>query len=342
MRRPNEGSIIVEGSADRMGAMVISSCKNFVKGHKVISLIWVGGLLLSILATGYAPSPAAVRKYKGIMATLEHTELAHAEDEMIYWDQEYRRSKGMFWSCDENCTRKKMQYQSAKEVFDAVNRDYQRKLAKAKSQLGVFSQDGVAETRDLFWRKVAGGKQYAKRATMWDVVFVGVGSAYRRDEGIFSILVRIAFRLVINLTMGFFMAVVQFLFTLWRVIWSYQPDPISTIAFFCMAAVAAVSLLVTWFLGLAALGVTGVYAVAKATEMAQIEATRQGQQQPQYVQQQERQQQYDQYQSRPQYNGRQQQARQRRPPPYAPGSQPASQTRAYSQDASGFSWEHID
>lgn len=55
-----------------------------------------------------------------------------------------------------------------------------------------------------------------------------------------------------------------------QVIWSYQPDPISTIAFFCMAAVAAVSLLVTWFLGLAALGVTGVYAVAKATEMAQV------------------------------------------------------------------------
>lgn len=60
----NAGGMIVEGTADRMGTMVISTCKNFVAKHKVISLTWVGGLLLSILATGFTPSPAAVHKYE--------------------------------------------------------------------------------------------------------------------------------------------------------------------------------------------------------------------------------------------------------------------------------------
>lgn len=55
-----------------------------------------------------------------------------------------------------------------------------------------------------------------------------------------------------------------------QVIWSYQPDPLSTMAFFAMAALGAVSLLATWLLGLTALGVTGVYVVAKAAETAQV------------------------------------------------------------------------
>lgn len=76
---------------------------------------------------------------------------------------------------------------------------------------------------------------------------------------------------MVNLTIGLFMAVIQFLFSVWNVIWSYQPDPVSTLAFAAMASLAAVSLLATWLLGLAAVGVTGVYAVAKLAETAQVQ-----------------------------------------------------------------------
>lgn len=38
--------------------------------------------------------------------------------------------------------------------------------------------------------QVSGGKQYAKRATMWDAVFVGIGTMSRRDEGLASIIAR--------------------------------------------------------------------------------------------------------------------------------------------------------
>lgn len=66
------------------------------------------------------------------------------------------------------------------------------------------------------------------------------------------------------------MAVFQFLFSMWTVIWSYQPDPLSTLAFAAMAALGAVSMLATWLLGLAAVGVTGVYTVIKLAETAQV------------------------------------------------------------------------
>lgn len=61
-RRPE--TAIVAGSADQFGALVVNSGKQFVKKHPVISLSWVVGLLVSILASGYRPSPEAVQNYE--------------------------------------------------------------------------------------------------------------------------------------------------------------------------------------------------------------------------------------------------------------------------------------
>eukprot|EP00903_Cladosiphon_okamuranus_P013248 g12353.t1 len=313
---------IAVGSADEIGRIVIKSGQRFVKRHPAVSVAWVLGLLVSILASGYTPSPAAVQNYEIKMANLNNEVLAEAEGEMLYWDQVYRRSKGMFWTCDATCKANRQQYEERRRVFSDLNKDYLKGVAEAKSELGIFSEDGVEETRDLFWRKVSGGKQYAKRATMWDAVFVGIGTMSRRDEGLASIIARIAFKFVVNLTIGLFMAVIQFLFSVWTVIWSYQPDPISTVAFATMASLAAVSLLATWLLGLAAVGVTGVYAVAKLAETAQIEAARQAGgsdprlrqqfvQQQAYQQQRQQQQQYQPQQQQQPYQQRPQQPRRR-------------------------------
>lgn len=51
---------------------------------------------------------------------------------------------------------------------------------------------------------------------MWDAVFVGMVS-FRRDEGLAAMIAKVAFRFIVNLTMGLFMAVVEFLFSVWRV-----------------------------------------------------------------------------------------------------------------------------
>eukprot|EP00904_Undaria_pinnatifida_P000446 jgi/Undpi1/10401/HiC_scaffold_29.g12851.m1 len=310
-QRQGQQTAIVVGNADRFGALVVSTGKEFIKKHPVISVSWVVGLLVSTLASGYTPTPAAVQNYEFKMASLNDEGLAEAQGEMVYWDNVYRRSKGMFWTCDEQCQHNKREFQKRQKAFNIINREYLNGVAQAKSELGLFSEDGVEETRDLFWRKVSGGKQFAKRATMWDALFVGVGTL-RRDEGIAAVIAKIVFRFVVNLTMGLFMAVVGFLFSIWQIIWSYNPDPLSTMAFFAMASLGAVSLLATWLLGMAAVGVTGVYAVAKMAETAQIEAAGGGGGAPasrgQYVQQQQQQQQW-----RSQHQQQQQQPRQRRP-----------------------------
>lgn len=55
---------IAVGSADEIGRIVIRSGQRFVKRHPAISAAWVLGLLVSILASGYTPTPAAVQNYE--------------------------------------------------------------------------------------------------------------------------------------------------------------------------------------------------------------------------------------------------------------------------------------
>lgn len=55
---------IAVGSADEIGRIAIRSGQRFVKRHPAISGAWVAGLLVSILASGYTPTPAAVQNYE--------------------------------------------------------------------------------------------------------------------------------------------------------------------------------------------------------------------------------------------------------------------------------------
>ena len=49
----------------------------------------------------------------------------------------------------------------------------------ANHQLGLFSSHAVDATKNLFWSRFAAGKQFAKRMTLWDAVFVGMRSMGR-------------------------------------------------------------------------------------------------------------------------------------------------------------------
>lgn len=62
-QQQHEMAVVVR-SADELGALVVNSGKKFIKRHPVISLSWVVGLFVSILASGYTPSPEAVMNYE--------------------------------------------------------------------------------------------------------------------------------------------------------------------------------------------------------------------------------------------------------------------------------------
>lgn len=58
--------------------------------------------------------------------------------------------------------------------------------------MGIFSEYGVQETRDVFWSTFAGGKDFAQRQSMWDLLFSGL--RWGRDEELFSVVIRWVFQ----------------------------------------------------------------------------------------------------------------------------------------------------
>lgn len=69
---------------------------------------------------------------------------------------------------------------------------------------------------------------------MWDAIFLGIG-AMGRDEHLISYLLRLAIQMLFNFTLGLFGALVGFWWSLWGLITSYQPDPLTGIIYFAMA-----------------------------------------------------------------------------------------------------------
>lgn len=65
----------------------------------------------------------------------------------------------------------------------------------------------VQEARDLFWGTFAAGKGFAKRASMWDLLFMGIGSM-GRDENMMAFVFRFAFqvKMMINIVIFFFIS----------------------------------------------------------------------------------------------------------------------------------------
>ena len=57
--------------------------------------------------------------------------------------------KGWF-SCNQECKNKYNEYLYSKSEFDVYKSEERQKLADAKGALGLFSEVGVAEARQLF------------------------------------------------------------------------------------------------------------------------------------------------------------------------------------------------
>jgi len=91
----------------------------------------------------------------------------------------YDASRGWF-SCDRTCAAHKAKYEIAQGKWDALKATEAAITKQAKSEVGIFSEYGVQETRDVFWSTFAGGKDFAKRQSMWDLLFAGL--RMRKDE----------------------------------------------------------------------------------------------------------------------------------------------------------------
>ena len=135
--------------------------------------------------------------------------------------------------------------QNYQRQYDILKADETSKISYAKSKLGIFSEYGVEETRNLFWERFAQGKGFATRQTKWDALFYGI-SAMGRDEKLVSFLLRIVLSFLFNFTIGVVGAVTVFIFNLYSLIQSFQPNFLTAIIFFGCASLAAISFALTW------------------------------------------------------------------------------------------------
>ena len=84
--------------------------------------------------------------------------------------------------------------------------------SEAKAAVGLWSQYGVDEVRERFWKAYESGKDFAKRMTWWDVMF-GVGGR-NRDEELLGTLLRWLGQIMMNFTVGLVSALFSFGFAL--------------------------------------------------------------------------------------------------------------------------------
>lgn len=236
-------------------ALIIMGTR-IVKRNPIKTSFYLVGVLICLFFSGFKVNETQRQEYAREIAKFDHSELNNVEWELDKSYNLYYRSKGWFFLCDAACQENYRVYQGWQREYDLLKRKESSVEAAAKSKLGLFSEYGVSETRDLFWRRFAQGKMFAKRQSMFDMVFYGVG-AMARDESFIKYVVRLVASVLMNLTIGVFLAVVTFILSLWSVISSYQPSFLAGFTYFSLAALAAISYGLTW--------VIGMYCVAAGT-----------------------------------------------------------------------------
>ena len=279
---------------------VMTGAGNFVKQHKTISTSYLLGIILLLFGTGFKVTQQQASSYDAVMSSIDYGQQEEAYATLYRAKQQYNARAGWFGSCNSRCMPYKQKMQQAQATFDALKRQEAEISSRAKQEVGIMSQYGVQETRDLFWGTFAGGKEFAKRQSWWDMIFTGL--RWGKDEELFSVVLRWLVQLLFNFTLGMIGALVAFVWQLWGLITTYSPDPATGLFFFVLASVSATACVVTYLLGLygAAAGSVAVVAKAIVDHNHRIGADPRAQRQrmeyqQQYQQQQQRQQQQQQY-----------------------------------------------
>ena len=180
----------------------------------------------------------------------------------------YQGTKGWFFSCDDLCTRNKKRMEIEKNKLADVRAVGYAQLSDAKAQAGIFSTIGVEEVKASFWDYFNKGAKFAKRQTMWDALFTGFRSV-GRNESTSEYIMKMIMQTLMNFTLGLVMCLGIFILGLYSIIKSYQPDPVTAVAFFLVAGAAAFATVSTVIMGMFAGVGTAGFAVGKIIEQQQ-------------------------------------------------------------------------
>jgi len=264
-----------------VGQLVVNGARAFARRHKFITGGYVLGLLVLVfVGSGTRLTLQQQRQYHQIMDTIDLQ--AEFDASQKYWAARnaYQATKGWF-SCDGICQRNKQRMEQAEMVLTDIRKEGQARMSDAKSIAGLTSEVGVEEMKDSFWQYFTAGKQFAKRQSMWDMFFMAMRSLGQRhrDESTADYVIKILINVLINFSMGMVMCLVMFVFGLWSIIKSYQPNPLVAVVVFICAACAAFTFVASCLMALCGAAAGGVYGLAKLAEnQARLQNEGQGQQ----------------------------------------------------------------
>lgn len=260
-----------------VSSAIVTAAKGFAKRHKVITFSYVYGLsilcIIALFGSGTKLTFDQQRQYNRIMNSIDLQAEYTAASKYHTANANYQHSRGWF-SCDAHCQHYKSIMERRKTEWDEIKAEGNARMSDAKSVAGLFSEVGVSEVKDSFWDYFQSGKQFAKRQSWWDAMFMGMRSM-SRDESFIEYGLKMLMQVLINFSMGLIMALFVFIFGLWGIISTYQANPLTALFFFVSASSAALAFVSTYLFavyGAAAGGVVGV--VKMAESQMRIEAAR--------------------------------------------------------------------
>lgn len=243
-------------------SLVLQSITKFSKRHKLITTSYIVGLLFILLiGNGFQISPRTFSQYNRIMNTIDLEKEYNASHRLHMSYSEYTASKGWF-SCDNICQRNKRRYEQDKRILDAIRREGYAKMSHAKSIVGLFSNIGIEEVKDCFWNYFSQGLKFARRQSMWDMMFMSIRSM-TRDESLIEYMLKIGFQIFINLSMGLCMCFGFFVFGLWSIVKSYSSSPLVSAVYYILCVCAAFSFVTTCWMVMTSVAVVSVVGLGK-------------------------------------------------------------------------------
>lgn len=148
------------------------------------------------------------------------------------------------------------------------------RLKEAKHFVGLWSDFGMTEARQRFWSAYDKGKLFAQQQTFYHMI-MRVLSA--RDEDVFSTVLNWIVVALINFTTGLVGALFYYAFSLFNMVLSYQPDPLSAVAFLVLGFVGAASVIASYLFAIYGMVASGVYVVGKVVVRDALEQQQQQQ-----------------------------------------------------------------
>ncbi|CAL57725.1 unnamed product [Ostreococcus tauri] len=150
---------------------------------------------------------------------------------------------------------------SAERKLAEIEKKRTEAMRAARSELGLWSELGVGDAKALFKRSYERGKIFATRHTFWDGLSLILRS--KSDESLISFFLRWLMIALSNFTLGMFTAIFSYAIALPGLIRSFSTSIWSAFAFYFVAVVAAVSVVVSILLAMYSAAAGGTYALVK-------------------------------------------------------------------------------